>query len=244
MNIKSIYGLCLVFLLVQCTSKSGGQNGQSEGNLLTPQDFKTKIASVENAMVLDVRTPEEFKTGHIKNAKNINFYAPDFQSQISQFNQQDTIFVYCKSGGRSGSAASKLAALGYTVYDLKGGIMKWNASKLPVVTGSDGLDKPIGMSKADYDSLTSSHKLVFVDFYAPWCSPCLKMSPHLAELKEQYKDKVYIQKIDIDQNKELESALGIEGIPLLVLFKDGVQVETLVGYQSKEALKTLFDSYL
>ena len=244
MSIKSIYGLCLVFLLVQCTTKSGGQNGQSESSLLSAEDFKSKIESVSNSVVLDVRTPDEFKSGHIENAKNINFYDADFQAQIAELDVKDTIFVYCKSGGRSGSAASKLAALGYTVYDLKGGILKWNASKLPVVTGSDGLDKPTGMSKADYDSLTSSKSLVFIDFYAPWCSPCLKMSPHLAELKEEYKDKVYIQKIDIDQNKELESALGIEGIPLLVLFKDGKQVETLVGYQSKEALKTLFDSYL
>jgi rhodanese-related sulfurtransferase len=78
-------------------------------------------ADLENATLLDVRTPEEFAEGHLENAININWYEEDFMKQIEGMPKDKTIYVYCKIGGRSGSAAELLNSSGYTAIDLEGG---------------------------------------------------------------------------------------------------------------------------
>ena len=82
----------------------------------------------KSAQLIDVRTPEEFNEGYIKNAKNSNFYDDDFLNQMSSLDKNKPVYVYCKSGGRSGSASKKLKEAGFTkVYDLEGGFMKWES---------------------------------------------------------------------------------------------------------------------
>jgi rhodanese-related sulfurtransferase len=82
---------------------------------LTPED-------VENAVLIDVRTPEEYAEGHLDNAVNINWYDEDFMDQFKTIEKDKTIYVYCKKGGRSSSAAESLTSSGYkNVIDLLGG---------------------------------------------------------------------------------------------------------------------------
>lgn len=66
-----------------------------------------------NAAVLDVRMPEEFATGHLQNARNINFRAPDFAQQLAKLNPQGTYLVYCASGNRSGQAVAQMRKKGF-----------------------------------------------------------------------------------------------------------------------------------
>ncbi len=104
------YLLLLCFIQISCT-----QTKSMSITELTSED-------VENAVLIDVRTPEEYAEGHLDNAVNINWYEEDFINQFKTIEKDKTIYVYCKKGGRSASAAELLTSSGYkNVIDLLGG---------------------------------------------------------------------------------------------------------------------------
>ena len=79
-----------------------------------------------NTIVLDVRSREEFNSGHIKGAKNINVQSSDFHSRADQLDKSKEYLVYCRSGMRSASACNQMARQGFeNVSNLNGGIMAW-----------------------------------------------------------------------------------------------------------------------
>ncbi len=120
-------GLFILTLVVSCTQ---GQNKAT----LAPQQFADKIAQTSEGTVLDVRTPEEYAEGHLANAKNMDWNGDHFEHQLMALDKSKPVFVYCLKGGRSASAASKMRSLGFKdVYELDGGIAKWQEAKLPVV---------------------------------------------------------------------------------------------------------------
>ena len=126
---KPIY--LLLFLLVanlySCQS-------QSTGKPVSPKVFSEQIKATKDPVILDVRTPGEFAEGYIPNAVNLDFYKPDFNTQIARLNKEQAYFVYCKAGGRSASAADIMRKEGFKkVIDLDGGIMAWEEAKLPIV---------------------------------------------------------------------------------------------------------------
>lgn len=88
-----------------------------------------------DVVILDVRTAAEFKEGHIENAVNIDQSQNDFVENVKkQFSTDRQIAVYCRSGRRSANAANRLAAEGYTVVNLSGGILAWREADMPVTT--------------------------------------------------------------------------------------------------------------
>jgi len=99
--------------------------------LISPADLNTKLGDIQ---LIDVRTPKEYTEGHIKDANNINFYDNDFITQMSKLDKDKELYIYCRSGGRSGKAAKQLEAAGFTkVYDLQGGMKNWNKNNLEVI---------------------------------------------------------------------------------------------------------------
>lgn len=80
-----------------------------------------------NVILVDVRTPAEWSEGHIPGAINIDIFSADFSRKAKELlPQEKEVAVYCKGGGRSKKAARRLIKMGYTVYNLKGGITQWN----------------------------------------------------------------------------------------------------------------------
>ena len=93
----------------------------------------------------------------------------------------------------------------------------------------------------EQDVLKSS-KPVLVDFWAEWCGPCRQLSPIIEELSGEKSDTLDVVKVNIDQNPEIPTKLGVRGIPTLMIFKDGEQVATKVGAMPKSALLDWVDS--
>lgn len=85
-----------------------------------------KEENIKNYEILDVRTPEEFISGHLKKARNINLFDPGFDQKLNNLDKNKTYFVICRSGNRSGSACKKMSQLGFEkLYNISGGMMGW-----------------------------------------------------------------------------------------------------------------------
>lgn len=93
---------------------------------ISVEEYKIKYANDSAVVVLDVRTPDEFNTGHLPQAINIDWYGEDFGKQVAVIDTSRTIVVYCRSGKRAGNAIKKMQQLGFHhLTNLKGGIMEW-----------------------------------------------------------------------------------------------------------------------
>jgi len=120
--------LVVALLLTACSGASQSKEGQD----LPPTTFAQKLKE-QPGVVLDVRTPEEYTEGHLPNAQLLNFYDEQFRQKLEQLDKNQTYYVYCRSGGRSSRAVALMRELGFKkVYNLKGGIMDWQASQLPI----------------------------------------------------------------------------------------------------------------
>ena len=78
---------------------------------------------------------------------------------------------------------------------------------------------------------------VLVDFWAEWCGPCRQIAPALEEIGAEYKGKLTVAKVNIDENPMTPNQYGVRGIPTMILFKDGKAVSTKVGAAPKSVLK-------
>ncbi len=105
---------------------------QDKKQVLPAQEFKNKLID-KNAVLVDVRTPEEFKQGHLDKAVNKNVNDADFDAYCTKLDKGKTYFVYCLAGKRSHNAAETMRKKGLTVFELKDGINGWSEAKLPVV---------------------------------------------------------------------------------------------------------------
>ncbi len=210
-------------------------NSSPKGNELNPNAFKAGLNDKKDEILLDVRTAGEYNDGHIKNALNIDWYSPDFKEQVGKLDKSKPVFVYCKSGGRSGQAVQMLKGMGFTeVYDLDGGITRWKNEGMALDNGE--ASKLQGLNLEEYQKLLDTDKLVLVDFYATWCTPCKKMDPFLKEIAEEKAGILELKKINTDKNTAIAQHLNITGIPTILMYKNQKMVWSHIGYIGKSEL--------
>jgi len=107
------------------------------------------------------------------------------------------------------------------------------------------MGEPIAIDDTNFDQIVLQAEIpVLVDFWAPWCRPCLMVAPILDELAEEYNGKVSIARIDVDQNPKTAAKYNIMSIPTMLIFKKGKPVSQIVGFRPKPELKRSLDAIL
>ncbi len=133
--------LLIIILIVgqsSCSQKLSKTNTPKDDSkpqaiVLNVNDFESKLASMPNAQLIDVRTPGEFDEGYIKGAININYQGDSFEEEVAKLDKNKPTFVYCRSGGRSAESCNYMANAGFKeLYDLDGGISAWTHYNKPV----------------------------------------------------------------------------------------------------------------
>ena len=228
---KHILYLVIAILLISCSNT----NSQIIENL-DASKFETLI-KMQDGIILDVRTSQEFYSGHISEATNLDYYKDDFKEKLNIMRKDVPIYVYCRSGGRSTKAAVYMENLGFSkVYNLNGGIGAWEAKGFLSV--SSNIEKKQILPTytiTEIDSLVKTNEVVLINFSTDWCVPCKKMKQIIKDVK---KIKPYLKLIlvDADVNKELAKNYNINGIPVVIILKNNEEFFRHTGIISKEEL--------
>jgi thioredoxin len=216
--------------LISCESN----NAQTK--TIPTLEYQQLLTETKNNQIIDVRTEIEYMEEHLHNAININFNGNDFEANIKKLDKTKPTFIYCLSGGRSGSAMEIFAKNGFKqVYNMQGGILQWKGDQLPL-TGAEENPSWKGMSKEEFEKITNGDIPVLVDFNATWCGPCKKLKPILAEIEKEYVGKIKVVAIDVDENKSLAESMKVTNIPLLIYYKKGKVEMNIEGFADKARL--------
>ena len=93
----------------------------------------------------------------------------------------------------------------------------------------------IKITKENFNELINEEKLTLVDFYADWCGPCKALGPVIEEIAEEMKG-INVGKVNVDNERDLAVQFGVRSIPTMIIFKDGKEVDRLVGFLPKEQI--------
>ena len=102
---------------------------------------------------------------------------------------------------------------------------------------------PINVKDADFDEIIKKYNIVVVDCWAPWCSPCLMITPVIKELANEMQGKIVFGKLNVDENPVTSLKYKIMSIPTLLVFKNGNLVDRIIGAYPKEELKNKLSLY-
>lgn len=226
-----------IFLLLSLSSFLKAQER------LSPKEFKKKLHNSSDALLLDVRTPEEIGKGYLKGAVFMDFYDSSFKEQVATIDRDMPVFVYCAIGGRSWDAAKIMREMGFKkVYDLKGGIIVWKIKNYPFVKLTSDSARQ-GMNKDEFEKMIVNRPLTFVDFYAPWCGPCKIMVPALDIIEKEMKDSVLVVKINADENLQLMKDYGLKALPYILVLQGTKIVFRHEGFMSEEEMRKTIRKY-
>ncbi len=96
--------------------------------------------------------------------------------------------------------------------------------------------EPFHITDSNFEQTINNNKLVLVDFWANWCGPCRALAPTIKELAQEYSGKVLIGKLDVDENPATAEKFQVFSIPTMIVFKDGVEADRLVGLCPKNRI--------
>ena len=205
---KNIIFILLVVFLCSCSNQSTSQSIQNVDAAL----FEI-TSNKGNSIIIDVRTKEEFVSGHISDATNIDYYSCDFKEKLDLVKKDVSILVYCRSGG----------------------IGAWKDSGFDVIkTREEKKNKSRIYSAKEINEFLKNNKSAILDFSTQWCVPCKKMKPVLDEISNERDVKILT--LDLDANKELSKLYNIKSIPTHIIYKDNIEIFRSSGLVEKSIL--------
>ncbi len=123
--------LICILSLASCNAWKSGKNFKYTE--LAFADFDSNLKADSNYIIVDVRTPKEYRHGHMKNAINVSYFGTTFTDSIKTLDRNKTVYMYCQTQHRSPLASKKMKKLGFKkIIDLKGGFMKWENNQMPI----------------------------------------------------------------------------------------------------------------
>ena len=105
-------------------------------------------------------------------------------------------------------------------------------------------NEPFHVTDTNFDETIKKNKVVFIDFWAGWCGPCRALAPTIEELARDYSGKVFVGKLDVDENPKTSECFKVYSIPTMIIFKDGCEVERLVGLCAKKNIENAIQKHL
>jgi len=230
-----------LFLIVSVLSNVNAQVPQH----VDAVKFKEQIAKGD-AILLDVRTPQEYSRGHIAGSTAINIADPAFVSKINLLQKDKTILIYCLTGSRSYAAANYMSKNGFKkIVNLQQGIMDWSQRGYALEQSSQAVaSNATTYTGQSFGKLLKDNKVVLVDFHAVWCAPCKEMSPVIDKVSANFKGKARVEKVDVEANKEITAAYQVQSVPGFLIFKDGKKVWSHNGTISYDELTLALKKFL
>lgn len=117
-------------------------------------------------------------------------------------------------------------------------------SELSRKQGKLAPNKPVDLTDTTLKEAVQNHPLVVVDCWAPWCRPCLYISPLIEEIARDYAGKIFFGKLNVDENQRVAMKYGIMSIPTLLIFKNGRLVDQIIGAMPRRMLEPKIIRYL
>ena len=105
-------------------------------------------------------------------------------------------------------------------------------------------NEPFNITDTNFDETIKSNKVVLVDFWAAWCGPCRALAPAIVELAGEYSGKVLVGKLAVDENPKTAECFQVFSIPTLIVFKNGCEVDRLVGLCAKNRIEGILQKHL
>ena len=203
--------------------------------VLSADEFQQKTI-LPTIQLLDVRTMDEYKAGHIKNSFHADWLnEKEFRERIVHLDKNTPVLVYCASGPRSNAAAAWLAQNGFReVYELRNGFIGWQKDERPIESTANIPQ----LTLAQFKEQIKKDGLVIVDFGAQWCPPCKKIEPVIQKIAGDLPEGNLI-KVDAGVHTKLMKQLRVEKLPTLLFYKNGKEIARKEGIVEYEELKSL-----
>jgi rhodanese-related sulfurtransferase len=227
---KSITLFCLSIFAIACSSN----NSNSQTGILSTAVFQQKL-NQPNIQILDVRTAEEYQSGHIKNALQANWMdKAQFADRTQHLDKSIPVLVYCASGGRSGQAMKAMSEEGFKeVYNMEGGMSAWKSEGKPFEATVSATE----MTVTSFLSKVNETTITLVDIGAIWCPPCKKMEPVLTQLQKDLGNKFALLKVDGGNDITVMKYLQFQALPTFIVFKNGKEAWRKQGIVPLDELK-------
>ena len=238
---KKIYSGLMMFIMSSSIIACGNNNSTitetdavADTTILSVSAFEQGIAKAD-IQILDVRTMQEYQSGHIKDALQADWTNMDeFVYRTQSLDKSKSVYAYCLSGARSARAAQWLREKGYKVYNLAGGIAAWKREGKSL----EGVSDVKQISLQEYQNSIPSNKTVLVDISAKWCPPCKKMEPVIDSLEKQKEHNFSVIKIDGGEQNQIVQSLNITSFPTFIVYKNGKEIWKKQGIVSAAELIT------
>ncbi|MGB8779099.1 MAG: thioredoxin [Candidatus Bathyarchaeia archaeon] len=105
-------------------------------------------------------------------------------------------------------------------------------------------NEPVHVTDVDFEETVRKHSLALIDFWAPWCGPCLALTPAIEELNKDYAGRVFIGKLNVDENPQTAECFQVFSIPTLLIMKNGREVDRIVGCVPKKHIEAALRKHL